>query len=175
MKKIFIGLLLVLFDFTLSFDTHVLGLLPDFIGYLLIVLGLKELLQLWNSPAFTLARSLGIAATVLSAISYLWDLLGITFGWFSVGWGVLCTVLFLVISYQLVLGVQDIEAQSALNLESGKLRARWLPMAILQAAAWFTLWVELLYIVLLVLMLVFAVLFLIAFQRSMQQYEGGVQ
>ena len=40
MSKIFIGLLLVFLDFNLTFDTVTIGLLPDFIGYFILIGGL---------------------------------------------------------------------------------------------------------------------------------------
>lgn len=41
MFRIIVGLFLILFEFSLGADGHVIGLLPDFIGYLLLFFGMK--------------------------------------------------------------------------------------------------------------------------------------
>ena len=49
MKKIFIGLFFILLDFNLRYPAgtentyYIIGLLPSFIGFILIALGLKKL------------------------------------------------------------------------------------------------------------------------------------
>ena len=50
MTKIFVGFLFVFlnFNFTLN-DTYVINLLPDFVGFILLYMGTRELLE--ESPA----------------------------------------------------------------------------------------------------------------------------
>ena len=54
MTKIFVGFLFVFlnFNFTLN-DTYVINLLPDFVGFILLYMGTRELLE--ESPRYTTA------------------------------------------------------------------------------------------------------------------------
>ena len=45
MKKIFAGLIFILFNVHVTLGGYMIGLLPDFVGYLLVAAGLKEVWQ----------------------------------------------------------------------------------------------------------------------------------
>lgn len=75
MKKIFYGMLFVFFNYSITFGNSSIGLVPDFIGYLLMLLGIKELAA--DSEYYTKLRPVLIGLFVLSLIFYLLNLLGI--------------------------------------------------------------------------------------------------
>ena len=52
--KLFLGLIFVLLDFEISAGTMQIGLLPDFIGYFLMMKGLEERADPWRHGAFGL-------------------------------------------------------------------------------------------------------------------------
>ena len=66
MTKIFVGFLFVFlnFNFTLN-DTYVINLLPDFVGFILLYMGTRELLE--ESPRYTTAATLVAAAVTYYA------------------------------------------------------------------------------------------------------------
>lgn len=79
MKKILWGSVLVMLSMNISVGNWTLGLLPDFVGYILMISGTNELLKK-ESSAFPVLRSVDIilkALAVGSAVAYVLDLLGI--------------------------------------------------------------------------------------------------
>lgn len=52
--KLFLGLIFILLDFEITRGSAVIGLLPDFIGYLLIMKGLEDRDDPWRHGAFGL-------------------------------------------------------------------------------------------------------------------------
>ena len=52
--KLFLGFLLILLDFEVSVGTAVIGVLPDFLGYLLVMKALEERQDRWRHVAFGL-------------------------------------------------------------------------------------------------------------------------
>jgi len=42
-RHIFLGFLMVFLDINFTIDQHVIGLIPDFAGYILVIRGLDEL------------------------------------------------------------------------------------------------------------------------------------
>ena len=59
MRNIFVGLLFIFLDFNLDFGTTRVGLIPDFIGYIMVFQGLKELIFL--SEHFAKAKPFAMA------------------------------------------------------------------------------------------------------------------
>ena len=74
MSKIFVGLLLVFLDINFTFNTTTIGLLPDFIGYFILIGGLAEMAAV-NSH-FGKARPFAIAMAIYTLILYILDLIG---------------------------------------------------------------------------------------------------
>lgn len=66
MSKIFVGLLLVFLDINFTFNTTTIGLLPDFIGYFILIGGLAEMAAV-NSH-FGKARPFAIAMAIYDSI-----------------------------------------------------------------------------------------------------------
>ena len=54
MKKLFWGFFFIFLDFNIDFDTIRIGLIPAFVGYLLLFSGLAELSE--ESPRFEKIR-----------------------------------------------------------------------------------------------------------------------
>lgn len=128
MKKIFIGLIFVLFDFTLTLNGFGVGLLPDFVGYILLVLGFRELAAL--SVKFQRAKPFAILMVVYSVIDYVMKLLGLRLSggfapMFGMLIGLLTLVLMLYIIYLITLAVADMEDVMGRNLEAAALRTGW--------------------------------------------------
>lgn len=178
MKKTLIGLLFIFFDFSLAYEGLDVGLLPDFIGYALLALGMRDLLKRWDSSSLRLASILSIMAVAVTAIQYLFELMALNLGIITVLWSALCLALFLGITFLLAQGVREVEGLSAMDLGGGRLRQSWLLMAAVQLLAFvlpLILSGEILDLVLLGAALICNVLFLLVFCRSQQLYDGGAQ
>ncbi len=79
MKKIFIGSIFVFLSLNISLGRGSLGLAPDFVGYILLLLGTNELMRK-EQGAFPVLRSVDILLKVLivaSAVDYVLDLFGV--------------------------------------------------------------------------------------------------
>ena len=80
MSKIFIGFLFVFLNLSFKLDdTHVINLLPDFIGFMLLYLGTRELRE--ESRRYTTAAPWLLVLTAYGIASWLMKLLGIDGGW----------------------------------------------------------------------------------------------
>lgn len=80
MSKIFAGFLFVFLNFNLTLNqTYTVNLLPDFIGFLLLYLGTRELLE--ESPRYTAAGPWLLALTAYSLAVWVLNFLGISGGW----------------------------------------------------------------------------------------------
>ena len=80
MSKIFIGFLFVFLNLSFKLDdTHVINLLPDFIGFMLLYLGTRELRE--ESRRYTTAAPWLLVLTAYGIACWLMKLLGINGGW----------------------------------------------------------------------------------------------
>jgi len=173
MKKIFIGLLLVFLDFNLTLNNSVIGLIPDFVGYIVMIKGLEEMTE--ESPLFPKVRPFAIGMAVYTGILYALDLFGIAVSddVLSFLLAVVSMAVSLYISYNLVMGVRDMEDRYATGLNGEQLKSRWMIVAVFSIAGLVALLVPTtLSIILLIGMLIVYILFLVAFSRSKNLYEA---
>ena len=77
MSNIFIGALFVFLNFTININGIKIGLIPDFIGYIIMVKGLAELEN--ESPYFLKAKGFAKGMAVYTAILYAMDLFGLSY------------------------------------------------------------------------------------------------
>ena len=124
MSKIFVGLLLVFLDINFTFNTTTIGLLPDFIGYFILIGGLAEMAAV-NSH-FGKARPFAIAMAIYTLILYILDLIGLSaaLGYAATILGLLSTLISLYISYHIVQGVLELESAQARSLNGTPGRCR---------------------------------------------------
>lgn len=123
MKNIFIGFIFALLDFDLDIGRASIGLIPDFIGYILILNGFKEMSQHSSFFSMAIPRVQGMA--VLSTVAYLIDLFGADLGIISTLIGLAGTILSIYIAYDTVKGIQDTERIYSINLNGQALRSAW--------------------------------------------------
>lgn len=124
MKKIFIGLLFLFFRITINS----VDILPNFVGYVLIYLGLAEVIQ---TPSVETSRMLSAAAAVVEGV--LWVL-----ALFGVGLGLPLGLLFQVlITWRLVTWAGEME-----NPRAGQFRVSWYFLAAGAALSLALAWLE---------------------------------
>ena len=175
MKNIFTGFLLVFLDFDLNLGSSKIGLLPDFIGYISMIIGLSELAQ--DSVRFTKAKTYAFGMAFYTGILYIFDFVGITpsFGVFSYLFSVLATVVSLYISYNIVMGVFDIEKKHGISLDGERLRAAWMLNAVFSVLTYLLYWAGPLGIFSVIAYFIVAVYFLVVFNRSKNLYYTSVR
>lgn len=179
MRNIFVGLLLVFLDFNLDIGITRVGLIPDFIGYILIYQGLGEISLL--SGWFAKVRPFALGMSIYTALTYAGDLLGMWAQqniWFiSVLLGLVSVGVSLYISYGIVMGVKDLEVSEGRRLEGERLYQVWRMLAIFSAITYVLMAVPMLLMVMGVLAFIGAIgafivgiVFLVAFNTTKNLY-----
>jgi len=175
MSKLMAGLLLVFLDFNLTINNAEIGLLPDFVGYAVMLKGLAELSQ--ESAYFQKIRPYTIGMIIYTGILYGMDLVGFSpsLGIFSYILALLSTAVSLYISYSIVMGVKDLEIRLHTPLNGEGLYSAWIFLAVMNVVVYVSLLVPFLAILCIIAALIGAVWFLIAFSRTKNLYDqqGG--
>jgi len=174
MSNIFTGMLLVFLDFNLNIGRSTIGLIPDFIGYIIVDKGLAELAD--ESYRFAKARGFAKGMAVYTGILYFMDLLGITndnsAGAFILG--LVSTLISLYISYSVVKGIEDMEVSRGKGLNAVSLNSAWKMNACFSLAAYLLILIPFLSVICMLVSLVAAIVFLVALNKSKKLYYGTV-
>lgn len=177
MRKIFVGLFFVLFNFTLSFQFSVIGLIPTFVGYILFAGGLAELQPF--SRWFQKMRPWAIGMAIYTGILYMLDLLGfpgILGDTWVLSWllGVIATVVQLYILNCIINGVRDAEFVMSRDLNSRNLKNAWtiwcIITLILNTFVWFLTGLGLIAII---VSWAAAIYLLVAFSQTNRLFYSG--
>lgn len=161
MSKIFVGLLLVFLDINFTFNTTTIGLLPDFIGYFILIGGLAEMAAV-NSH-FGKARPFAIAMAIYTLILYILDLIGL-----SAALGYAATILGLLST---LISLYEIEDAQARSLNGTPLFTTWKVMAVADILAYLLLFIPGLNVICIIVRFVFGVVFLVHLNRTRKAYE----
>lgn len=125
MGSLFWGFFFILLDFNLTFNTCVLGLLPDFVGFLLILRGLKELQK--YSAEFVKIQPVVILMAASKFVTYLLDLTGVTAQnqTVMVVVGLIFLLFYLYIEYAIICGIRDMERILEMDCNAKPLLSLW--------------------------------------------------
>lgn len=143
MNRLFWGLFLCLLDYDVTVGTAVFGLLPDFIGYFLMMKGMAELAG--ENRFFDRGRHLAFVMAVVSAVLYIAHLADPD----SMASVVLWTVELVVLVVQLILvrmiifGVAGLEREHELTMRSELLKSMWLILIVIYPLAHIVSWLPL--------------------------------
>ena len=123
MKKFTIGFLLLFLDFNLNFGRFTLNVLPDFVGYWMLLQGMAEMKS--ANPRFESPRTIAKGMLIYTAILWVGELL-------DVSGGVLVSLLSLIamathfyIAWVLVQAVRELEQWREADLYGAVLAKRW--------------------------------------------------
>jgi hypothetical protein len=171
-RNIFIGFLLIFLDFNLDINTCRIGLIPDFIGYIILINGLKEMT--FESKCFEKIKPFVAGMGVYSSILYAMDLFGLSanLSGFGVLLGIASTIISLYISYVIIEGVRNTEINHNADLNSASLKSTWTLMAVFQTASYVSSILPALAIICIIVSFIVAILFLVQFNRSKNLYEA---
>src|SRR5574344_1033321 len=114
MTKIFVGFLFAFLNFNLHMGSGTLGLIPDFVGYLLLLLGVKELAG--ESDYFTKAQPYFLGLTIYDAIVWLMNLMGRNGTIVATLLSLASIVVGLYATYQLFKGFEDMQNRYGTDL-----------------------------------------------------------
>ncbi len=113
LKKIVIGLLFILFNFTINFEqTFIINIIPSFVGYVFLKRGLQSLLAINENESFLKTTKLANILFIITLGTFLMDLLGISvlvnqeFLLFGLLFSMIVMLLQLLLLYHLTKGIQ---------------------------------------------------------------------
>lgn len=134
MSGLFWGFFFVFLNFNLTFNGHVVNLLPAFVGYWILVRSMDALSG--ESRLFGALRPFAIGMTVYTAILWVGDLLAVTSsGPVSMLLGVLSTLVSLYIAWGVSRAVEDMERARSADLGAAGLSKAWIALAVGEALA----------------------------------------
>jgi glucan phosphoethanolaminetransferase (alkaline phosphatase superfamily) len=170
MSSIFTGFLFIFLDLNLTFGQARLELIPDFIGYIILLNGLKEMSG--ESPAFDKVRPFATVMAFYTGIVWLFDLLGsaVSLGPLSFILGIVSLIISFYISYKIVMGVKDMEARYGTDLNGRSLNTAYSVLFITGILSYLLLLLPALAILCIIVSLIAAICFLVAFHRSKNLY-----
>ncbi len=171
MNKLFWGLFFLYLDFNLNLGEMTLGLLPDFVGYFLLVQGFEELAG--ESPWFSRGKPFALGMTVYSAVLYVMNLMAARVSDSVVIWLMTLAVVAvqLYIGYCLVKGIMDMEQRRDWSLEGQQLWGLWMAMAVVSVMGTLLMIVPLVGGLAALGAGIMAVCFLICFYKTKKRYE----
>ncbi len=172
MSYLFFGYLLIYLDFSFHIGSHVIGLLPDFVGFILLTVALKNLSG--ESARFDSVRPFAIGMAVLTGATYVLNLIGVfdSRSWISVGISLAATVLTQFVTYMVILGIRETEEKRDAYLNADMLKKTWIPMAVMAAVSYVGLLSGILTVVCSVVSAVLAVVFLFQLYKTKKLYDA---
>lgn len=173
MNDLFVGMLLVFLDVNLGISRYLVDVLPDFLGYFLMMRGLEAMAA--QSPYFGKARPLAMVMMIYTAVLYVVDALAVTVQskFISFCLGLLATGASLLIGYWTVSGIRDVERRQRRDLEGEKLRNLWLYTAVIQGITYVCGWIPMVGTMGSIAALVMGICFLTAFYRTKKLYQSN--
>ncbi|SMC63677.1 hypothetical protein [Papillibacter cinnamivorans] len=170
MRNIWIGMILIFLDFNLNIGSSQIGLIPDFLGYIILINGLSEMNR--ESPQFGRVKPFAIGMAIYTAILYVMDFLGISaaLGGFPYLLGVVSTLVSLYISYHIVTGVREIEETRGTFMNGDALKTAWNRLAVFSVIALFAVWIPFLALFILIAGFIVSILYLVAFNTAKKLY-----
>ena len=170
MRKIFIGFLLIYLDFSINLGASKIGLIPDFIGYIVMLNGLQEMAA--ESPIFSKVKPFAALMAVYTGIIYLLDLFGISasLGAVSIILGIVSAIISLYISYTIVMAVKDMENKYNAPLNGASLKSTWTILAVFTILNFVLLFLPSLLLVSIIVSIIIAICFLVSFNTSKNMY-----
>ena len=195
MKNMFAGLLLIFLDFTLNISLPPgwqgkLDILPDFIGYILIIRGAGEMAEI--SPSFARIHPVAWAAMAVSAVIFLLDLLGLSAMLLAGGLpgqflqtAILQAeqILFFCVTWQMASGIRDMEYHYGTWMNAEDVTVAWKLMLGIYAVTFvlsrlatliapLSFVVTILVILLMIGDLVVNIFFLVQFYKAKKSYDA---
>ncbi|NCB52830.1 MAG: hypothetical protein EOM54_13295 [Clostridia bacterium] len=170
MKNIFIGFVLIFLDFNLNLGNAQIGLIPDFIGYAVMINGLVEMGA--ESELFLKVKPYATGMTIYTGILYFMDFVGASASLGALAYllAIASTAISLYISYNIVMGVKEIEEKRGSPLNADSLKSTWKILAVFNVAAFVSLLIPVLAIICIIVAFIAAICFLVAFSKSKNLY-----
>ncbi len=126
MTSIFIGMILLFLNFNMNLgsDLGIINLIPDFIGYMFLLMGFRELGEKYNCETLRKTIPALFGGFAVSVIYFATNILALN-GYLSFALEMIGQVFFYWCTWQLVKGLKAIEADIGQPLDAAVLDNRW--------------------------------------------------
>lgn len=143
MNRLFWGFFFVALDFELTLGTADFELLPDFIGYFLLMKGMEALMA--EGQSFNKGRHWAFAMTLYSGSVWIMGLMNLTAMGKVGAWllGLLGQLMSIFVFRFVVSGVRGMEQEWGWDLQGEKLKAMWLVYGVLGTLCYLLNWIPL--------------------------------
>lgn len=170
MQSIFLGMLFAFLDINIRLGDATVGLIPDFVGYILMIKGLEEMTR--ESPLFARARPWAIAMAVYTGVLYAMDFLALSVQLRFLSWvlSVAAVTVSLIISRWILRGILEVEANRRLDLQAEALETLWKPLAVVQLVSCAFGWFPLIGGICALAAFVMGICYLVAFNKTKNAY-----
>lgn len=172
MSRLFWGLFFVTLDFDVTAGSLTIGLIPDFLGFWLLMKGMEDLAD--ESKCFDRGRHWAFGMVLLGVVLYLKGFLNLSSNG-KLGFWVLGLVGFcvgLVVLHQVVAGIRQVEQHRGWDLQGEKLRTMWLFYAVMGLIGYLLNWVPLVKTFAALAAAVTAVCLLVAMFDTKRRYQA---
>ena len=171
MGFIFWGILLVFLDFGGDIGAGVLGLIPDFVGYLLIAKGLREIA--YENRRFAKLRAWAIVLTLFTVMLYVIDLVGaaMSMPYLYIALSVAVLIGDLYVSFQIVKGLVELEEERGWDLRAKRLKTLWLCLAVMESLIYLMMWFPLVSNISMVASFIVSICFLFGLRKTWKLFD----
>ncbi len=135
MKSIFFGLVLVVFDFIFSAGTLKIGLVPDFIGYILILKGVREFSGTYSE--FERLQKLLSPVIFISLALYIVEFFGILSN-LPIAGNLIHAIIEFVVEYFIIKAFTSLEKDTGFDLCTGRLFVYFVLLVIMKVMGAFS-------------------------------------
>ena len=174
MKKLFIGLFFVLLSISINIGEISIDLIPDFIGYLLLISGLREFTA--ESGYFGKAAKLSIIFTVFSLALFVASIFGFSYSDEEIKLipllaEAVCSAAGIYTAYLICRGIDQLENHHLCSLNSDKLIISWKVMTVMLIIAYLTFFIPVITAGCLMVSFAFSIVFLFQFNTTKNNYN----
>lgn len=171
MSRIFWGFLFIMVHFNITAGNSVIQILPDFIGYFLILSGVDGLKNL--ASGFEKIRGWVFLMAILKTVAWLFSLVGLPplNHPFTVIVSIVLLILGLYIQYYVVFGIREMEEAQKMDLHSASLLSMWKITAVCSVLSYISLAVNWLGVIFIILSVIADLAFLYYLWQAKTVYE----
>ena len=171
MTKIFAGFLFVFLNLNITVNNaNVINLLPDFVGFILLYMGTRDLLE--ESPRYVTAGPWLLGLTAYGIANWVLNLLGIDGGWVTSLLVLVAAVATYYATWLVIKGFVDIERNNSVEIGAAGSMRSWKICAILNIVAVALSWVPVLSVLLLLGMVVVTIMLLVSLNKTRKLYDA---
>lgn len=170
MDKIFVGFLFCYLNLNLNFGASTINLLPEFVGYILLYLGIRELAH--ESERYPKVQPFLIGLGVYTGIVWVMNLMGRTGSIVAVLLNLVAAVIDMYAVYQIIMGFEEIEHRHSVDIAAEKTLTCWKICVVIHILTIVLFWVPVLNILLMFGAIIAVIMLLVCVHKTRKLYNA---